>query len=234
MFNQSHTETMKKQNVVFAFLLSALISTSASAASFTVKKTKGNSSVIESSTPLIPGETYIIQSSKQKGLISEDVTYPRSNRSRENSFSGGIDSSFFKSDQLQEHMIDLEGRYGWNFGDYELGPLMHIQLLDEGAGFNTDIYLGGYFDYNLVSNVASEDFIYGLTAQGYGGNREFTNGASSQIFAFGGGGYLSWFLIRSTTALRIEGLVQQKKIATSVASSNVLGFTGKMLLSFYF
>ena len=233
MFNQSHTETMKKQNVVLAFLLSALISTSASAASFTVKKTKGNSSVIESSTPLIPGETYIIQSSKQS-QISEDVTYTRSNRSRENSFSGGIDSSFFKSDQLQEHMIDLEGRYGWNFGEYELGPLMHIQLLDEGAGFNTDIYLGGYFDYNLVSNVASEDFIYGLTAQGYGGNREFTNGASSQIFAFGGGGYLSWFLIRSTTALRIEGLVQQKKIATSVASSNVLGFTGKMLLSFYF
>lgn len=224
---------MKKQNVVFAFLLSALISTSASAASFTVKKTKGNSSVIESSTPLIPGETYIIQSSKQ-GQISEDVTYTRSNRSRENSFSGGIDSSFFKSDQLQEHMIDLEGRYGWNFGDYELGPLMHIHLLDEGAGFNTDISLGGYFDYNLVSNVASEDFIYGLTAQGYGGNREFTNGASSQIFAFGGGGYLSWFLMRSTAALRIEGLVQQKKIATSVASSNVLGFTGRMLLSFYF
>ncbi|AZZ36496.1 hypothetical protein CIK05_06730 [Bdellovibrio sp. qaytius] len=203
------------------------------AATFTVKKTKGNNSVIESSVPLVPGETYTIQSSKQSA-VSEDVSYTRSNRSRQNSFSGGIDTSFFKSDTLQEHEIDIEARYGWNFADYEVGPLMHINLIDRGAGFNTDYSVGGYFDYNFISNVASEDQIFGLTAQGYAGNREFTSGSSSQISALGGGGFYTWFLMRSTTSLRFEGLVERKTIATSVASSNVFGFAGKMLLAFYF
>lgn len=234
MIDRSHNETMKQHNLVLSIIISSLISLPALAATFTVKKTKGNSAVIESSTPLIPGETYTIQSSKQSGLISEDVTYPRSNRARENSFSAGIDTSFFKADNLQEHQIDIEARYGWNYGDYELGPLVHINLLDEGAGFNTDIYVGGYFDYNLNPNVASEDTVYGLTAQAFGGNREFTNGSSSQIFIFGAGGFLTWYLAGSTTALRFEGLAEQKKIATSTTSSSVFGFAGKMLLTFYF
>lgn len=226
---------MNYNRLILSFFITFTITPlSWSAESFTVKKTKGRQAVIESSTPLVEGETYIIQTSKQSGLISEDVSYPRSNRSRENSFSAGINSSFFKADKLQEHQIDIEGRYGWNFGDYEVGPLLHIALLDEGAGFNTDFHVGGYFDYNIVPNVGRAEIIYGLTAQGFGGNREFTNGSSSQIFAMGAGGFLSWYLMGSTTALRFEGLVESKKIATSTASSSAVGFAGKMLFAFYY
>lgn len=225
---------MKQHNLVLLYLVSILMSSPAVAANFTVKKTKGNSAVIESSMPLIPGETYTIQSSKKSGLISEDVAYPDSNRSRENSFSAGIDASFFKADNVQEHEIDLEARYGWNYGNYELGPLVHINLIDEGAGFNTDIYVGGYFDYNLNPNIASEDTVYGLTAQAFGGSREFTSGSSAQIFGFGAGGFLTWYLMRSNAALRFEGLLEQKKISTSTTSSSVFGFAGKMFLTFYF
>lgn len=225
MMDRSHNETMNQPKTVLIILFSILFSTTAKAtATFTVKKTKGNSAVIESSMPLIPGETYTLGES----------AHPTQKQLRENSLAGGIDTSFFKSDTLQEHQIDIEARYGWNFKDYELGPLVHINLLDEGAGFNTEFYLGGYFDYNLISNVASEDQIFGLTAQGYGGNREFTNGSNSQIFSLGGGGFLTWFLLRSSTALRFEGLIEQKRIATSVTSSNVLGFSGRMLLVFYY
>lgn len=216
------------------FTAFTITSLSHAAESFTVKKTKGRQAVIESSIPLVEGETYIIQTSKQSGLISEDVTYPRSNRSRENSFSAGINSSFFKADNLQEHQIDIEGRYGWNFGDYEVGPLLHIGLLDEGAGFNTDFYVGGYFDYNITPNVGREEMVYGVTAQAYGGNREFTNGASSQVLAMGAGGFLSWYLMGSTTALRFEGLVQSKKIATSTTSASAIGFVGNMIFAFYY
>lgn len=225
---------MKQHNLVLLYLVSILMSSPALAATFTVKKTKGNSAVIESSMPLIPGETYTIQSGKKSGLISEDVAYPDSNRSRENSFSAGIDASFFKADNVQEHEIDLEARYGWNYGNYELGPLVHINLIDEGAGFNTDIYVGGYFDYNLNPNVASEDTVYGLTVQAFGGSREFTSGSSAQIFGFGAGGFLTWYLMRSNAALRFEGLLEQKKISTSTTSSSVFGFAGKMFLTFYF
>ncbi|MES2803397.1 MAG: hypothetical protein V4654_12960 [Bdellovibrionota bacterium] len=216
---------MKKHSLVLTIIAFTFSSLSAQAATFTVKKTKGRSAVIESSAPLVEGETY---------ALSEDVSHSRSNRSRANSFSAGIDSSFFKSDNLQEHQIDVEARYGWNYGDYEVGPLIHINLLDEGAGFNTDFYVGGYFDYNLSANVVGADAVYGLTAQGFGGNREFTSGSSSQIFAFGGGGFLSWYLMNSSTALRFEGLIMQKKIATSSTSSNVLGFSGKMIFAFYY
>jgi hypothetical protein len=226
---------MKSQSLVLLLTIFVLISFKAQAAeTFTVKKSKGRQSVIDSSIPLIEGETYIIQTSKQSGLISEDVTYPRSNRSRQNSFAAGIDSSFFKADNLQEHHIEVEARYGWNFGDYEIGPVLHINLLDEGAGFNTDFSIGGYFDYNFTPNVTRAELVYGLTAQGFGGNREFTNGSSAQIFAFGGGGFLSWYLMGSTTALRFEGLVESKTIATSSASTNAVGFVGKMLFAFYY
>lgn len=226
---------MNRSRLLLSFITAFTItSLSQATETFTVKKTKGRQAVIESSTPLIEGETYIIQTSKQSGLISEDVTYPRSNRSRENSFSAGINSSFFKADNLQEHQIDLEGRYGWNFGDYEVGPLIHVKLLDEGAGLNTDFYVGGYFDYNITPNVGRTDMIYGLTAQVFGGNREFTNGASSQIIALGAGGFLSWYLMGSSTALRIEGLAESKKIATSTSSANAIGFVGKMLFAFYY
>lgn len=226
---------MNQVKLILSILtLFTLTSLFAKAETFTVKKTKGRQAVIESSVPLIEGETYIIQPIKQSGLISEDVSYPKSNRSRENSFSAGINSSFFKADNLQEHEIDIEGRYGWNFDDYEAGPLLHINLLDEGAGFNTDFYVGGYFDYNITANVNREDVVYGVTAQAFGGNREFTNGSSSQIFAMGAGGFLSWFLMGSSTALRFEGIAESKKIATSTTSASAIGFVGKMLFVFYY
>lgn len=225
---------MKLSNSSLFLTILILTSLNAQAQTFTVKKTKGRQAVIESSIPLVEGDTYTIQINKQTGLISEDVTYPRSNRSRENSFFAGINSSFFKADNLQEHEIDIEGRYGWNFADYEVGPLLHINLLDAGAGWNTDFSVGGYFDYNFVANTNRADLVYGLTAQGYGGNREFTNGSSSQIFAFGAGGFLTWYLMGSSTALRFEGILQSKKIATATASTNAIGFTGKMLFAFYY
>lgn len=226
---------MKLQRFIFFLSVVVLFSLNTQAAeTFSVKKSKGRQAVIESSIPLIEGETYIIQTGKQSGLISEDVNYPKSNRSRQNSLAAGINSSFFKADNLQEHQIEVEARYGWNFGAYEIGPLLHIHLLDEGAGFNSEFSLGGYFDYNFTPNVARAEFVYGLTAQAFGGNREFTNGSSSQIFALGAGGFLSWFLMGSTTALKFEGLIESKKIATSSVSTSATGFVGKMLFAFYY
>lgn len=225
---------MNLRKLVLFFIILCSVSFTAQAQTFKVKKSKGRQAVIESTTPLIEGETYVIQSNKHSGLISEEVTYPKSNRSRENSTSLGLNSTFFKGDNIQEHEIDIEARYGWNFGDFELGPLIHINLLDQGAGFNTDFHIGAYADYNLISNVIKEDYIYGLTGQFFAGNREFTTGSSSQIVAIGAGGFLTWFLSGSTTALRVEGLAETKTIATSTASTSALGFAGKMFFTFYF
>jgi hypothetical protein len=191
-----------------------------SAPTFTVKKAKGKQAIIESSILLTEGVTYTLSANAEP-------------KSQANSFSLGIDSSFFKSTQLQEHNVTIESRYGFNNEDYMFGPLLRIYAYDEGAGFNTDVNIGGYFDYNLVPNSGREGFIYGITGQAYAGNREFTNGASANIFAFGAGGFVAWFL-SSTTALRTEGVVLQKRISTAQASANATGFAGKMFLEFYF
>lgn len=219
---------MKQFILVFLPLFLILISFKNQAATILVKKTKGNNAIIESSTPLVEGETYIIQTSKK--LSDGDD----SNSQTANSFSIGMDSSFFKSDQLQEHQILIEGRYGWNLTDYEYGPLVKIHLLDEGAGFNSEYMLGGYFDYNLEPNNSRERYFYGLTAQAFAGNREFTSGSSAQIFGLGGGGFLSWYLPHSSVVLRTEGLVENKTIATASKSSNVLGFVAKILFAYYY
>lgn len=220
---RSHNVRMKPFILICLYVLTVFICIKAQATTFTVKKSKGFSAVIESSEPLAEGETYVLQSRKKV-----------KNQSRDNSFSLGLDSSFFKSGNIQENQITLEGRYGWSSVDYEFGPLLKINLYDEGAGFNSEYSVGGYFDYNLVANTVAEEYVYGLTAQAVGGNREFTTGSSSQVLIFGGGGFLSWYLLGTSTALRAEALVEQKQISTASTSTSVTGFAGKMLLAFYF
>lgn len=166
-------------------------------------------------------------------LAKESINFGYDNY-RSNSFTAGIKSSYLKADNLQEHIINIDARYGWNFVRYEVGPLISISLTDKGAGYDSDFNVGGYFDYNILANTNRTNITYGLTAQIYGGNREFTSGASSQAYAIGGGGFLTCFLFNSSAAIRFEGLAQSKKIATSSASENAMGFNANMLLIVYY
>ncbi|MEQ1723832.1 MAG: hypothetical protein ABL930_11695 [Pseudobdellovibrio sp.] len=229
---------MNNTTKTYSYLIIAvalLTSHKAMAEKVTVKKVKGNQAIVETQTPLEEGQTYELQTD---GSISQDVDY-KSNvlKPRNNSLTLGAKLDFLKSDTTQSTSYSLQVRYGWNFGTLEVGALLEGTGSDLGAGATTTVALGGYFDYNLVPNRDPKKIIYGPFALVSFGSTSYPNtgtGGSSTTLNSNIGGFLSYFIGDSTTALRGEvfGTYQQVNTTATQASQMGGGFRG--LLVFYF
>ena len=212
--------------VAFVFCVSA----PALAQKITIKRVKGNSALIESTIPLEEGKTYDLDSSP----IAISVDYSAQGyKSRQNSFSLGLNLSSFNSSVVQKNALSIQGRYGWNFSFLELGLVSQVSYLDQGSGGQTDFLGGGYFDYNLISNRDSRKFIYGpFTMLMLGSSQK--NGGSASLVDLDAGGFFSYFPNQSTTALRIEGFVDFQQVTAATQATNLTGFGARALLLLYF
>lgn len=199
-----------------------------------VKKIKGNSAIVESTVPLEEGQVYDLASEP----ISQSIDYKASGfRSRQNSFSLGGSFLSLKSSDYQRVYFALQARYGWNFTSLEFGGVGQLTSDDLGAGATTEFTGGGYFDYNLVPNREPKSFVYGITTLVLFGSKQFSaasGGGSATTLDLNLGGFLSWFLNSTSTALRIEAFVDSQQISTTTKQSNVLGVGSRALLLFYF
>lgn len=199
-----------------------------------VKKVKGNTAIIETVVPLEEGQTYDLDSSP----ISGDVDYKVSAlKTRQNSLSFGSSFEYVKSDLSQNSEFNLQLRYGWNFSNIEFGVSALAGMLDQGAGSTTTLLAGGYFDYNLVNNRDPNNFIYGgfvLLATGSTQYPSSQTGGSSSKTESNLGGFLTYFLSESNTAIRAEGFYNYQQINTTAQQNSVAGFGARALLVFYF
>ena len=195
-----------------------------------IKKVKGNSALIESTLPLEEGKIYDLDSAP----VAASVDYSNQGfKSRQNSFTLGLNFSSFNSSVIQKTIFSVQGRYGWNFSFLELGLVSQVSYLDQGAGGQTDFSGGGYFDYNLISNRDSRSFIYGpFTMLMLGSTQK--NGGSASLVDLNAGGFFSFFSNQSTTALRIEGFADFQQVTAATQATNLSGFGGRALLLFYF
>lgn len=230
---------MKNTVVHHFYLISAVLiittsSFSAFAEKFKVKKVKGNQAVIETTAVLDEGQTYELVSES----ISQDVDY-KSNvlKSRENSLTLGGEFNFLRADTYQSNSYSFQVRYGWNFSSLELGALLNAISTDVGAGATTTILGGGYFDYNLISNRDPKKIIYGTFALLGVGSTSYPSsatGGSSTTLQTNIGGFFSYFIGTTSTALRGElyGIYQQ--VNTTASQSAVTGAGARGLLVFYF
>lgn len=215
----------------FILCLNLSVTNVAYAQKFKVKKVKGRAAVIESSVPLEEGKTYELQSDQ----ISSDVNYSNIGfKSRQNSFTVGLNLGYVKGDTVQKTSYDLQGRYGWNFSYIEFGLVGRINFVDLGYGGTTDFAAGGYFDYNLITNRDSKNLIYGPFVLATIGTLQSTGGASSNITDLNAGGFLTWFLTESSVALRIEGYGDFQQVSSSVGQTTLTGGGGRGLLIVYF
>lgn len=218
----------------FAFLIlltTLLCAGEAQAQKIKIKKVKGNTALIESSLPLEEGKTYDLQGD----AISADVNYSNAGfKSRQNSFTLGINFGYLKGDTVNRNSYELQGRYGWNFSYIEFGVVGDIDYVDVGAGGTTNFAVGGYFDYNLVTNRDSKNLIYGPFALVTIGSLQSSGGASSSIIDLNAGGFLSWFLTHSSVALRAEGFADIQQVSSSVGQTTLTGVGGRGLLVVYF
>lgn len=204
---------------------------------FKVKKVKGNQAIIETSAQLEEGQTYELLSVDK---VSQDVDY-KSNvlKPRKNSLSLGGELNFLRSDTYQSNNYSVDTRYGWNFSNMELGVRANLVSKDVGAGTTTSVIAGGYFDYNFVANRDPKKLIYGaLGALGFGSTSypggTSGPGGSSTLIELNAGGFITYFIDNSSTALRAETYVIYQQVNTSTSQGNLTGLGGRGLLVFYF
>ncbi len=238
----SHNETMKNftnSNLTNLFslpvlLLLMLIAEPVFAEKIKVKKIKGTQAVIETITPLEEGQTYELVTEP----LSQDVDYKSSILlSRRNSLTLGGQLDFLRSDSTQQNRFSLQARYGWNFSTLEVGVFTEATSLDVGAGDTTTILGGGYFDYNLIPNRDPKKMIYGAFALLGIGSTSYpssTAGGSVSTLQSNFGGFVSYFVGASTTALRGEFYGTYQQVNTTVQQSALTGLGGRGLLIFYF
>ncbi len=212
------------------FLFTLILPHLARATTITVKKTKGNSAVVEMSSPLETGKTYSLESD----TMTLQTDYAAQFKSRSNSVSLGLDINLINGNKVVDNTAAFNMRYGWNHRTFEYGALVNVELYDKGFGTNTEYLLGGYFDYNYTENKAPRDLIYGPTVQLSLGNRAFAAGGSAQITQGQLGGFLTWYINSSPVALRTEAAYLYRRVNSSDTETTLSGFTAQFYLMYYF
>lgn len=219
-----------KLSLCSVFCLGLFSSRDALAQKITVRKTKGLSALIDSTVPLEDGQSYELQTMP----LSADVNYSTAGlKSRQNSFTLGINFSSFTADTVQNSQFSLQTRFGWNFSVVEFGIVGQGTYFDDGSGAKTDFAAGGYFDYNLVTNRDARWIVYGPFALLTVGTTQ-KKGGSANILDSNLGGFLSFFPQKSSTAFRFEAYLDNQQVTSSVGSASLMGFGGRALILYYF
>lgn len=217
-----------------AFTLVFTLAKPVYAEKITVKKVKGTQALVETTTELVEGQTYELAAQP----LSQEVDYKQSIlKPRNNSLTLGTSFDFIKSELLSDSRFDFQARYGWSFSTLEFGVLVKFASSDQGAGATTSFLGGGYFDYNLVSNRDPRNFVYGpffLLATGSTQYPSAATGGSSTKLESNLGGFLTYFLANTNTALRGEAYYNYQQINTTAQQNAVAGFGFRGLLLFYF
>lgn len=215
-------------------LFISLIYSNAYAQKIKIKKAKGTSAIIESSIPLEEGQVYdlVVES------IAQEVDYKSMGlKPRQNSFSFGGTFQNLSGSNYQNTNTSLQLRYGWNFSYLEFGFISQLSYEDLGGGATNFFQGGGYLDYNFISNRDPKYIIYGMTTDLIFGSKQFpesTGGGSAVVSEINAGGFVTWFLNKTTTAVRSEVFFDFQQISTTTKQNNVSGIGSRVLFLFYY
>lgn len=183
------------------FTAGALWSSPALAQKIMVKKVKGKQAVIEfSGRALKAGQSY---------EVSQDVFEDPSLDAGERNYLVSVSFSLLntKSDAANsENDTDIffSGRLGWNLGNFEWGPLVSLTSDTNGATTSTIYQLGGFADYNMITNSPGEIFIYGLGGTGSWGQRQTSGASALDLLEMFMGPYVKWFPTGNSVGFRFD------------------------------
>ncbi|MCM2282812.1 MAG: hypothetical protein NDI61_13310, partial [Bdellovibrionaceae bacterium] len=214
-------------------------STTAQAQTFKVLKMKGNKAVIQlpKGSTLEKGESYSIGTSTDGESSSTSAggsSGPREQTLSMSSalFTGSRSSSNGTSTSITA--IDLTGRYGWNKGIMEYGPLAEFEYASASSVSTRTIEVGGFFDYNLVENKEGVDMVYGLGATASIGQSSTEGQPSTSIMNINGGGQLKWFPFGHATAIRLDAGLNYERQSVSGRTLTTTGLLIAAGLQTYF
>lgn len=200
-----------------------------------VKRVKGNQAVVEfSGGTLENGRVYELNADEFGGT----TTLPSDlSASRKYSISVGFRLSNSKSDATgaqNETDIQMSGRFGWNTGTIEFGPLGTYSYDQAGNITSTAFTVGGFADYNIIPNIPGEIFLYGLGGQGSFGQADNGAGTKQDLISVFVGPNVKWFPSGREFALRFDGGYEYKKLSSGNADATVTGLGLNVELMAYF
>lgn len=217
----------------FILMASVLIPMISTAQQIRVEKTKGNKAVVEFTGNLIAGKTY---------SINTNPTEDTRSRSRQYIIGGslGFSSSTYASPSLTTTIkhsdMNLSARFGWNNESFEIGPIFGYKNIDSDyADQHFSSFTGGAFaDYNLTSNHPGQNTIFGATGEGVFGSLTPKTGSGGSTIEFFIGGFLKWFCLTESTALRADFGFDYLKTTADASSSTLQGFVLRGGIATYF
>lgn len=114
-------------------------------------------------------------------------------------------------------VLNLLTRFGWNLGHIELGPLFNYSSSSQTNGTVSSLTIGGFADYNLLSNAPGEAFLYGVGGYLSMGQHDPGTGAKNDLMNLFAGPFVKWFPGGGNFAFRGDlGFIYQK-ISTSTS-----------------
>lgn len=115
--------------------------------------------------------------------------------------------SYFNSSVTNKNTtaLQLQGRFGWNLGQFEVGPIVGLSYSSTESISAMSFGGGGFVDVNLTPNQPGVDFVFGIGAEGMASSisqKVLSKETSSTEMTAAGGGFVKWFIPRTTVALR--------------------------------
>lgn len=217
-----------KTKLALLLLMVCGLASNAGADDIKVIKVSGRRAIVQ----YPPGETpkvgQVLTSSGSDEMSFDDGGNSSSKGSRKHIIGGSASLSFVNSStspgsgSVTTTNISVSPQYGWNTGTMEYGGLASIGSSSGGGTSSTSFGVGGFFDYNLVPNVAGKDLVYGAGGKAIIGGGS-SSGQSSTSFELDGGPFVKWFPLGNSVAIRGDADVQYKRMGNSAATTTNMG-----------
>lgn len=208
-----------------------LLSQTTFAQKIKVQKVKGNQAVVEfSGGSLKPDQVYELTSREFTDAAQEIVA---------RNYLVALSFSLLntKSDaptSVSETDFSLTAKFGWNLGHFEIGPLASYSSDATGSITNSLFKIGAFADFNAISNIPGEVFLYGLGGTGSLGQYE-GNGVKRDVMDLFIGPFVKWFPTGSSVAFRIDaGYIYQKQSGGIGSDNTITGLSTNVDILAYF
>jgi hypothetical protein len=207
------------------------VSSSSFAQKIKVRRVKGNQAVVEfSGGSLQQGQAY--------ELVQDEFSEGSSSLSRRHySVAAQFNLTNIKSDAAgSENETDMSftARVGWNFGQFEVGPLFSYSSDATGNVTVNVIKGGGWADFNMIPNGPGELFVYGLGGYGSFGQSDGA-GRSLSLMEFGAMPFVKWFPTGADYGFRLDmGYIYQKQSGGTTGDATISGIGSNAGLIAYF
>lgn len=148
------------------------------------------------------------------GVSDSDGTPMAGLGSRKNSIGLGLNSLSFVNRSSKSNGVTtstsvtgiaLNGRYGWNTGRMEFGPIVRLEYSSADNSSTRFMGIGGFFDYNFNPNVSGQKIVYAGTGDlsfGQSGTKQGSFDSTSTVIALFLGGSIKWFGLSDSFAIR--------------------------------